>query len=337
MKTDKYKPHLIACELTRRCECSCKHCRAGQMSEDDHELSTEQWQKIFSSIADLSKVVLILTGGEPMQRDDIYELIGFGKKLGHTMAMATCGYQINEKSIKRLKKEGISVLSFSLDGASPEKHDDIRQTEGSFKTVLRAAEIAKKAKVRFQINTTISKLNVDEFVGIAEIAKRIGATCFNPFIFVPTGKGKEISDAALDPIDYEMVLHELLRIKLDSKIKLRVTCSPQFNKLLLQEKVEKIVKGKGCLGGQTFGFISYRGDVQTCGFLDVSAGSLVKNKYDFPKVWLRSSFLSEIRNRDGYKGRCSYCDYLSVCGGCRARAFEMTGDYLGPDPICKGS
>ncbi|MHC4842787.1 MAG: radical SAM protein, partial [Planctomycetota bacterium] len=206
MKTDVNKPDLIACELTRRCECSCKHCRAGKMNDDDHELNTEQWQKIFNSIADLSKVILILTGGEPMQRDDIYELIRFGKKLGHTMAMATCGYQINEESIKRLKKDGLSVLSFSLDGASAEKHDEIRQTKGSFETVLKAAEIAQKAKVRFQINTTINKLNVDEFVGIAEISRRIGATCFNPFIFVPTGQGKEISDAALDPIEYEMVL-----------------------------------------------------------------------------------------------------------------------------------
>ncbi|MHC5076614.1 MAG: SPASM domain-containing protein, partial [Planctomycetota bacterium] len=163
-----------------------------------------------------------------------------------------------------------------------------------------------------------------------------GATCFNPFIFVPTGQGKEISDAALDPIEYEMVLHELLRIKMDKKIRLRVTCSPQFNKLLLQEKIEKVGKGKGCLGGQTFGFISYKGDVQTCGFLDVSAGNVVKNKYNFAKIWNKSPFLCEVRNREAYKGRCSYCDYLSICGGCRARAYEMTGDYLGPDPICMG-
>jgi radical SAM protein with 4Fe4S-binding SPASM domain len=103
----------------------------------------------------------------------------------------------------------------------------------------------------------------------------------------------------------------------------------------VQEKIERISKGKGCLGGQSFGFISYRGDVQTCGFLNVSAGNLVDNNYDFPKVWLKSSFLNEIRNREGYTGRCGTCQYLSVCGGCRARAHEMTGDHLGSDPICK--
>jgi radical SAM protein with 4Fe4S-binding SPASM domain len=335
MNPAKYKPQLIACELTRRCNCTCKHCRAGQTTENNHELTTKQWQKIFTSIADFNKAMLILTGGEPMQRLDIYELINFGKKLGHKMAMATCGYQINEQSIKKLKKEGISVLSFSIDGSSAETHDELRQTKGSFETVIKAAQIAKKAGIRFQINTTISKLNIDEFVGIAELAQRLGASCFNPFIFVPTGRGREISDAVLDPIEYEMVLHELIKIKLESKIKLRVTCSPQFNRILLQEKLEKVVKGKGCLGGQTFGFISYRGDVQTCGFLDISAGNLVKNKYDFAKIWLKSPFLNEIRNRQGYTGKCSTCEYLSVCGGCRARAYEMTGDHLGPDPICK--
>ncbi|MHC4271692.1 MAG: radical SAM protein [Planctomycetota bacterium] len=335
MNPEQYNPQLIACELTRRCNCKCKHCRAGAVTEDDQELSTEQWQNIFSSIADLNKTILILTGGEPMERVDIYELISFGKKLGHKMAMATCGYHINEKSIRKLKKQGISILSFSIDGASADTHDKFRQTEGSFDTVIKAAQIAKKARVKFQINTTISKMNIDEFVGIAELAYRLGADCFNPFIFVPTGHGKEISDAILDPIEYEMVLHELLRLKLESKIKLRVTCSPQFNKLLMQEKVEKIGKGKGCLGGQTFSFISYCGDVQTCGFLDISAGNLVKNNYNFAKVWLNSYLLNEIRNRDGYTGKCSTCAYLSVCGGCRARAHEMSGDHLGPDPVCK--
>ena len=334
------KLRIVAFEVTRRCRFNCLHCRASAVPAcagmtEREELTTEQCKRILAAVAQFSKPLIILTGGEPTERDDIYELIRYGRRAGLKMVMATCGYLINDESIVKLKEAGVTALSFSLDGASAETHDRFRQTKGAFDSAVRAAKTARKAGMRFQINTTISKLNADEFVGIAELAKRLGAYCFNPFILVPTGRGKKISDEILEPVEYEMLLNELLDIKLKSAIEVRVTCGPQFARLCRQEKVKKLSGSPGgCMGGRGFGFISYRGDVQTCGFLDISAGNLIENDFDFAKVWVESEFLKEIRNLSGYKGNCGTCEYIGICGGCRARAYAMTGDYLAADPVC---
>ena len=336
MSSEEHKPRLIAFEVTRRCRYACRHCRANAYPDaGEEELSAEQCKRILSGVADFGKCVIILTGGEPMERDDIYELIRYGRGLGLRMVMATSGYLIDDDSIVKLKKAGVSVLSFSLDGSSAETHDAFRGAKGAFEAVVSAAETARRAGVRFQINTTISKINADEVVGISELAKRLGAYCFNPFILVPTGRGKEIEDTMLDPVEYEAMLSELLGIKLQSEIEVRVTCAPQFARVCRQAKKKHLAgEVSGCMGGKGFGFISYKGDVQTCGFLDVSAGNLIENDFDFGKIWLESEFLKEIRDRSKYKGNCGICEYVGVCGGCRARAFAVSGDYLAADPIC---
>jgi radical SAM protein with 4Fe4S-binding SPASM domain len=348
------KPRLIAFEVTRRCRYSCRHCRANAGETGEEELSTSECKKILKSVAKYKKCVLILTGGEPMEREDIYELIRYGRKMGLRMVMATCGYLIDEKTIVKLKKAGIMALSFSLDGAGAETHDKFRGAKGAFDSAVNAAKIAREAHVRFQINTTISRINVDEVIGIAELAKELGAYCFNPFIFVPTGRGREIEDAVLDPIEYEMLLNELLRIKLKSdpslpsasprggrpeaRIKVRVTCGPQFARVCKQAETKGLTEDvPGCMGGRGFGFISYRGDVQTCGFLDVPAGNLIENNFNFGEIWEESELLKEIRNVSDYKGICGKCEYAGLCGGCRARAYAASGDYMGEDPVCNYS
>ncbi len=329
------RPRIIAFEITRRCRFNCKHCRAAAGPDAKDELDTSQCKKILKAIAKLTKCVIILTGGEPMERKDIYQIIQYGQKLGLKPVLATCGYLIDEKAIKKLKKAGITALSFSLDGASADTNDAFRQSKGAFDAVIQAAKLAKKSRIRFQINTTISKLNAEEVIGIAELARRLGAYCFNPFILVPTGRGAEIEDAVLDPVEYEYLLNELLRIKLKSQIKVRVTCGPQFARVCRQAEAKGLAEEvSGCMGGRGFGFISCCGDVQICGFLDKSAGNLVENNFDFGKIWEESKLLQEIRDLTGYKGRCGICDYIGLCGGCRARAYAMTGDYLSTDPAC---
>jgi len=270
-----------------------------------------------------------------MERSDIYELIRYGRGLGLRMVMATCGYPINDESIAGLKQAGILALSISLDGASAQTHDAFRQTDGAFGSAVKAAETARRAGMRFQINTTITKSNVVEVLRIAKLAEKLGAYCFNPFILVPTGRGEKIADEILDPVRYEMLLNKLLRLKLESEIEVRVTCGPEFARVCRQAKAKKLIGDvSGCMGGRGFGFISYRGDVQTCGFLDISAGNLIENGFDFGKIWLGSEFLKEIRNLPAYKGNCGICEYVGACGGCRARAYTMSGDYLAADPIC---
>ncbi|MHC4173412.1 MAG: radical SAM protein [Planctomycetota bacterium] len=350
MSSEREKPRIIAFEVTRRCRFQCKHCRANAGAGGEEELTTKQCKRILASIAKLSgaasgkkkvkskagKPIIIMTGGEPMERSDINELTRYGRDLGLRMVMATCGYLIDDESIAKLKKAGVQALSFSLDGSSTETHDRFRQAEGAFDAVIRAAETARQARMRFQINSTICKINIDEVPGIIELAKRLGAYCFDAFILVPTGRGEKIADEILDPLQYEILLNELLRLKLESAIEVRVTCGPQFARVCNQARVKKLIGSvSGCMGGRGFGFISYRGDVQTCGFLDISAGNLIENGFNFKKIWLGSEFLKEVRDVSGYKGKCRTCEYVGVCGGCRARAYAMSSDYLGADPVCK--
>lgn len=270
-----------------------------------------------------------------MERPDIYDLIEYARTKKLRVVMATCGYLLDDDSIAKLKKAGVSALAFSIDGSSAETHDRFRQSDGSFDTVIKAAEVARKAKMPFQINTTISKVNAGEILGIAELVKRLGASCFNPFMLVPTGRAKEMDDAVLDPVQYEYLLNELLRIKLRGEIEVRVTCGPAFARVCEQAKAKGLMaEGKGCIGGRGFGFISWKGDVQTCGFLEVSAGNLVANGFNFGKIWLKSKVLNEIRDVSAYKGNCGECEYVGLCGGCRARAMAIYGDYLAGDPVC---
>ncbi len=285
-----------------------------------------------------------------MERADLPELIKHGRAKGLRVVMATCGYLLDDESMARLKKAGVSTLSFSIDGSDAETHDRYRQATGSFDSVIKAAEVARRAKMPFQINTTISKLNSHEILGIAELAKRLGAVCFNAFIMVPTGRAKEIEDAILDPVEYEWILGELLRVKLRKEIDVRVTCGPAWARICEQAKARGLAvdfgvamaggkkgsqnKASGCMGGKGFGFISYKGDVQTCGFLDISAGNMVANKFNFGKIWLKSKFLNEIRDTSNLKGKCGECEYVGLCGGCKARAMAVLGDYLASDPVC---
>jgi len=338
MSDETSKPKLIAFEVTRRCRFECKHCRASAgAGGDEKELTTEQCEKVLASVANFCKPVIILTGGEPMERSDIYQLIRHGRRLRLRMVLATCGYLINDESIAKLKKAGVLALSFSLDGSSAETHDRFRQAEGAFDAVMQAADIARQAGIRFQINTTISKINIDEVRAIIELAKRLGAYCFDAFILVPTGRAEKMADEILDPLRYEVLLNELLRFKLESSIEVRVTCGPQFARVCEQARAAQKLIGdvSGCMGGRGFGFISYRGDVQTCGFLDISAGNLIENGFDFKKIWLNSDFLKKVRDISAYKGNCGICDFVGLCGGCRARAYAMSSDYLAADPICK--
>jgi len=331
-----YKPRLLALELTRRCRFNCRHCRAdADRAGCADELNTDQWTRILDAIAAYEKCVIILTGGEPMEREDIHELIRHGRGLGLRMVMATCGYAIDDESVAALQQAGVMTLSFSLDGAEARTHDAFRRTPGAFDTVVRATEAARRAGMRFQINTTITRGNLAEVPAIAELARRLGASCWNPFVLVPTGRGQEMADELLQPRQYAELLADLLTIKTELPIELRVTCGPQYARLYRESQTgPSQAHVSGCMGGRGFGFISYRGDVQTCGFLDISAGNLVDSGYDFAKVWDESKFLNEIRDLPSYKGKCGRCAYVRVCGGCRARAYAMTGDYLAEDPIC---
>jgi len=331
MESQAPKPRILAFEITRRCRYKCLHCRAGADVKAADELTAEQKKHILRSVAKYSKCVIILTGGEPMECPEFYDLAVYGRQLGLRMVMATCGYPIDEKSVQKIKAAGILAVSLSIDGAEAKVHDSLRGVSGAYDSVVRAANICRQAGLAFQINTTITKGNIDQVEIIAALSEKLGAKCFNPFILVPTGRGKAMANDVLEADEYERLLERLLTIKQNAGIEVRVTCGPQFARVTRQSGAEA---AKGCLGADEFGFISHRGDVQMCGFLDISAGNLVENDFDFAGIWEKSEFFNRIRGLSSYGGRCGRCGYVKSCGGCRARAFGITGDYMAEDPIC---
>ncbi len=332
------------------------------------EFSTGECKALLDNIAQLCKPIIILTGGEPMLRPDIYEIARYGHDLGMRMVMAPCGQLVDAESVAKMVAAGIECISLSLDGDSAASHDEFRNTPGAFDSVMRAAAAARSGGLSFQINTTVTRDNLEQLPGIMKLATSMGAVTFNPFLLVTTGRGSELAGHELTPEQYEHTLQWLAEHELkvsdtfnsDTEkqvtvpgFPIRVTCGPQYQRIIRQcdavsrasdglaaGHCERIghgghrVNGSGCMGGKSFAFISHTGSVQICGFLDISAGQINPESPDFVSIWQNSDFLTEIRNVDNYHGKCGMCEYRHVCGGCRARAFAASGDYLGDEPMC---
>ncbi len=342
----KYIPRLIALETTRICNLNCKHCRADAGKRTfDNELTRDEIFRILKNISTFALPIIILTGGEPMSRSDIYEIASYGTGLGLTMVMAPCGSLVTPESVENIKNAGIKGISLSLDAANREAHDEFRGQKGSFDMAVNAAKIAKTHGLEFQINSTIHKNNAKDIPEILKLAISLGAKAFHPFLLVPTGRAKNLAGEALSSKEYEEVLVWLCeQSKITSSIPIKPTCAPHYARIKMQRgqiqtgenHVGKHGAGSGmsCMGGQSFAFISHIGKVQTCGFLDIEGGDLRKEQYDFKKIWNRSPLFLNIRDPRKYKGKCGKCEFLRVCGGCRARAFAESGDYLEAEPCC---
>ncbi|WDP86629.1 MAG: heme b synthase [Desulfobacter sp.] len=335
---------LVAWETTRRCNLSCKHCRA--LAEDhpyENELSTQDSFKLLDQIRQVGTPIIILTGGEPLLRDDIFDIAAYGNKIGLRMVMAPNGTLLNQENVAKLKASGIKRISVSLDGASPETHDDFRGLKNAFKQTLKGIETAKAAGLDFQVNTTITKTNLDEIPRILALAEELGAVAHHIFLLVPTGRGKYIVDSAIDAQEYEKTLNWFYDQQSKTKLQLKATCAPHYYRILRQrakadgQKVNFETHGldavtRGCLAGTGFCFISHVGRVQTCGFLDVTCGDITQQT--FKEVWENSEVFNKLRNFNNLEGKCSICEFKQVCGGCRARAYEATGSYLAEEPLC---
>ena len=333
----KHTPMLIAWEVTRSCMLACKHCRAAaQRTPYPDELTTDECFALLDNIASFAKPIIILTGGEPMLRPDIYDIAKYAGELDMRVVMAPCGALIDDESAAKILDSGIRHISISLDGATAESHDEFRGVDGAFESSLRGIEAAKRAGLSFQVNTTITQDNLDEVEDILNLAIELGASVFNPFLLVPTGRGRELAHREISPEQYEQTLRWLAGQQNRGDIRIRVTCAPHYQRVIRQLgiRTDEARQPKGCMGGQSFAFISHRGKVQICGFLDTEAGDLREENLDFKRIWDTSELFGQVRDLSGYHGRCGRCEFARVCGGCRARAFAVTGDYLADDPFC---
>lgn len=328
------RPPLVALEVTRRCNLHCIHCRALANPEGaEDELATDEITGLFDQLAERTRPIVILTGGEPLLRDDIFEIARYGKDLGFHMAMAPNGTLMDEAVAQRMLDAGIDRISISLDAASAEVHDAFRQMPGAFAGAMKGIAAARAVALPFQINTSVTAMNVDELPKVHALAKELGANAHHIFMLVRVGRGRDL-DAEVPPDRQEKVFAWLAERHREGIISVRATCGPHYYRVLTQRAGEGGVgtTTRGCLAGRRFIFVGATGRVQPCGYLDIDCGNI--RERPFWEIWDTSEVLRDLRDDDKLKGKCGICDYRAICGGCRARAYAATGDYLAEEPMC---
>lgn len=345
---------LLFWESTIRCNLTCAHCRRIESDDTAHrDLSTEQAKDLIEQLAELGRgqpmmPVLVFSGGEPLCRDDLYELIGFAKSLGITPALATNGTLIDATIAGQIRDSGVARVSVSLDGATPEVHDRLRQLTGSFEKAIEGIRHLHETKVPFQINITLTKHNAGQLEDIYELAKSLGAVAVHIFMLVPVGCGQSLAETdMLSPQEYEKKLLEISALDNRSEIQMKVTCGPHYERVIRQKGLHitrpqtgGTVPGrgghgkasKGCLAGLGVLFVGHQGDVFPCGYLPVHCGNVLEQKLS--DIWYKSEDLARMRDADALEGKCGVCGYRQVCGGCRGRAYAATGNYMAEEPFC---
>jgi radical SAM protein with 4Fe4S-binding SPASM domain len=337
-------PKWLAWEVTGRCNLDCVHCRAGT-SAADADFTTAEAEAFISDIASFCKPVLVLSGGEPLLRPDLFQLARCGADQGLKIALATNGTLVSDEVCGRIKDSGIRIVSLSLDGATAAAHDDFRGQKGAFAGAMKAAEAFRRRGIEFIVNSSFTKRNQADIPAVYRLAKSIGAKAWYLFMVVPAGRGRDILDELIGKEDYENILDWHYQAEKDeTEMLMRPTCAPHYYRVIAQ-KAKAGDKGykrrsltfstggaKGCVCAQSIAFIDHLGNVQPCSYFPVRAGN-VKEK-SFKDIWFGSELFRSLRDFKSYKGRCGSCEYLKVCGGCRARAELMSGDHLAEEPLC---
>ena len=354
---------LMFWETTKACNLRCQHCRAVPESERSLvELDTREACGLIDQIAEVARPVLVLSGGEPLYRPDIFDIGAHGVSKGFRMALATNGTMIDRQLAGRIRTTGFSRVAISLDGARAATHDAFRGIPGSHAKAIDGLRFLREEGVSIQINSTIAKHNVSELPALLDLALELGADALHIFMLVPVGCGVSIADREMLPADeYERVLHWFYDQSKHVEIDLKATCAPHYFRVRAQRIVEERKRGdrstpfvahgtqmkaapdpaggrplsamtRGCLAGTAVCFVSNAGDVYPCGYLPVSAGSV--RRQPFKEIWAGSRVFEQLRDSSALGGKCGICKYEGICGGCRARAYSDYGDYLAEEPFC---
>lgn len=343
----EFAPKWIAWEITRRCNLKCVHCRSSSEAEalGHPDFSTEEAYRVLDDIASYAKPVVVLSGGEPLIREDVFDIARYGTDKGLRMCLATNGVRVTQEVCEKIKSSGIRICSLSLDGSTAQTHDDFRNQKGAFEGTLNAARLFKENGIEFIINSSFTKRNQEDIPNIYRLAKSLGATAWYMFMIVPTGRGEDIMDELISAEDYEELLdwHYDMEKEEDTLL-VRPTCAPHYYRIVLQKNKEAEDKlkrrslkfstggAKGCLAGQLICLIDVDGNVQPCSYFPKSAGNV--REQSFKDIWENSPLFKDMRDFKSYKGRCGSCEFVNVCGGCRARAYAVTGDYMEEEPFC---
>jgi radical SAM protein len=336
------RPLLVYWELTRACELACRHCRAEAVpNRHPDELSTEEGYRLLDQLTDFGTPLphIVITGGDPLKRPDLWELIRAARQRGFTVAITPSGtYALTPEIVRRFKAEGIWMMAISIDGSTPERHDGIRQVPGSFEQTIRAAHWARDANLPIQVNTLVCNQTADDLSAVYDLIVELGAARWSLFFLIQVGRGKGLEE--ISPQQSEHICRWLFEKANEGRVDIKTTEAPHYRRVALQHNLAKtpnriaetVRRGFGIRDGAGIMFVSHVGDVYPSGFLPMKTGNV--RQQSPVDIYRHASLFVSLRDADQLKGKCRYCDFRRVCGGSRARAFAYTGDPLASDPLC---
>ncbi len=322
---------IISWNTTNACNMYCDHCYRDAGCKADEELDTAEAKTLLEQIASAGFKIMIFSGGEPLMRPDIVELVQYAANLGLRPVFGTNGTLITEKMAHALKDAGAMGMGISLDSLDAQKHNEFRKFTGAWEGAVRGMRNCRAAGLPFQIHTTIMDWNVHEIERITDFAVAEGAVAHHFFFLVPTGRAASIEAESLRAQAYEDTLTRILKKQQEVSIELKPTCAPQFMRIARQMGM-KLRFGRGCLAGTAYCIINPKGQVQPCAYLNIPLGDVRETPFD--EIWRNHEVLQKLRTLD-YQGGCGSCDYKQLCGGCRARAaYYHEDDYMAEEPWC---
>jgi AdoMet-dependent heme synthase len=348
-------PFLVIWETTQACDLACKHCRAeAQPNRHPDELTTAEAKKLLEDVRRFGPIIFVFSGGDCMKRGDIVELIEYGSTLGLRMAITPATTPLTTREeLQAMKDAGLSRLAISLDGSHPGIHDDFRQVAGSFEHGLRILRTSQEIGLSTQVNTVVARHNLDDFEKLIALMTEVGIVFWEVFFLIPMGRARPEDVASAD--QFEAVFDRLYELSKTAPFDIKATAAPQYSRVVLQKKVAErrngdggdndvltdgvafsltdgIGRARGVNDGDGFLFVSHTGEIYPSGFLPVSAGNIRQD--DLLETYREAPLFRQLRDRSNLKGKCNVCEYRPVCGGSRARAYAVTGDYLEAEPFC---
>jgi radical SAM protein len=345
------RPFVLIWEVTQACDLACKHCRAeAQAERHPGELTIEEGKRLLDEARRFGDgQLVVLSGGDPLYRDDTLELIEYGVDRGLAMTLTPSGTEsLTDSRVQQLGEAGLRRVALSVDGGSAAAHDGFRKEEGSFEQTLAAARAARRAEIPLQINTTVCAETVDQLPAIRDLVASLDAVLWSVFFLVPVGRGR-----VLDPISpehAEHVMEWLAKVDAEASFGIKTTEAPHYRRVVLQRRQSEsgpesgtgtrtpasppdgIGRRTGITAGDGFAFVSHTGEVYPSGFLPKSAGNV--REESLVDLYRQSTLFEDLRDPDALDGKCGACEYRNVCGGSRSRAFAYTGDPLASDPLC---
>lgn len=348
-------PFVVVWETTQACDLACRHCRAQtQPRRHPDELSTLEAMRLMNDVRQFGRPLFVVSGGDPLKRPDIVALVKHGARLGLRMALAPSATPlVTSDMLEQLRDVGLARLAVSLDGSTPGVHDGFRGVRGSWSWSMAALAAARDLGLDTQVDTTIGRGNLDDFDALAKLVGSMDIALWSVFFLVPMGRAG--AEDIISPDEFESVFQRMYDLSRTASFDIKSTAAPQYRRVMLQRQVAErradvtgqaaaLAAGrgfsladparaaKGVSDGNGFLFISHTGEIFPSGFLPLSAGNVRSD--DVVEVYRTAPLFQELRDRSRLKGKCSVCEYRDVCGGSRARAFAMTGDYLEADPVC---